>query len=522
MRLFTQQKKNIIITTLILLGIIAISNIIASGFFYRFDLTQEKEFSVSSATKKIVKNLDDIVTIRAYFSQELPTELLLLRREVEDVFGEYKNYSRGKIKVEFIDPDKDEEKKQEALNMGIPQIQFNIRTKDKFELRNGFMGAAIMYEDRKEIMPLIQSARNLEYELTAAIKKVTSKEVIKIGFLTGHGEKDLYNEMKFVGQDLERQYKLEEVNIGNGDLINNEIKTLVIAGPTEEFKERDLFVIDQFLMKGGNLLIALDSIKLNEGLTTEENKTGLEKILKKYGLEYKNHLILDAANEAVSFSQGLVSFFMNYPFWPKIAGEGLNRDNVITNKLEAVVFPWAASIEATAGEGNQLVELAKTTEKSWIAEPPYQINPQQSFAPTSEQKARAVAVMLSGKFESYFKDKAIPVKLTSEVKANEVEAKLNSADGGKIFLAGDGDFMADDFARRFPDNAVFLENIIDYLSLGEDLIGIRSRGASERGIKEVSESTKDLIKYGNIFGITALVILFGAVRFWSRRRRREY
>lgn len=521
MRFSSQQRNNFIITTLIVLGIFVVANILSYRFFHRFDLTSEKEFSVSESTKKILKGLDDIITVRAYFSRELPAELLLLRQEVNDVFDEYRNYSRGKLKFEFIDPATSDEKKQEALGLGIPQIQFNVREKDKFEMRNGFLGVVIMYEDRKEAIPVIQNTGNLEYELTSSIKKVLNKETNKIGFATGNGELDRYQEMKYISQDLEKQYRVEEIDLTKGDLIANDIKTLVIAAPTTKFSERQLFIIDQYLMNGGNLLLALDSVNLNEGLTVEENNTDLDLLLGNYGLNFKKDLVLDISNETVNFSQGFMTFFVNYPFWPKVVGSGLNRENVITSKLEALVFPWAASLEIAASmpQDNQLMELAKTTDKSWEVVAPYVLNPQQDFIPTGEVKSRIIAVLARGKFESYFKSKQIPVKLAGESSVSNVESKLDSTDKGQIVLITDGDFMTDGFLQRFPDNGVFFENIIDYVSLGEDLIGIRSRGVSDRGIGEISEDKKNTIKYGNIFGVTGLVILIGIFRYYSRRRK---
>ena len=515
-----QQRKNVVIATIIIFGILVVVNILSYQFFHRFDLTEEREFSISDSTKSVLKELDDIVTIRAYFSQELPAGMMVLRQEVKDIFDEYKNYSGGKLKVEFIDPE-DDAKKQEALTAGIPQIQFNIRERDKFEMRNGFMGVAIMYEDKKEVIPVVQSAQNLEYDLTSSIKKVTSSEVAKIGFSTGHGEWDRYNDMRFVNQDLEKQYTIEEIDFAGGQAKLDGIKTLVIAGPKQKFSERDLYEIDQYLMGGGNLFIALDSIELGEGLTSIDNETDLELLLSKYGLEFKNHLVLDVVNETVNFSQGFVTFFMNYPFWPKVVGEGLNQENVITSKLEALVFPWATTIEASFSENeSEVIELAKTTARSWVAEAPYTLNPQQDFAPSGEQGSRVLAVMKSGKFDSYFVNKQIPASEIGESKIDELDKKIDSTETGRIVLVGDGDFMTDGFLQRFPDNGIFFENVIDYLSLGEELIGIRSRGVSDRSLEEIAENKKDSIKYGNIFGVTAVVILFGVGRFYSRRKRR--
>ncbi|MBU4331995.1 GldG family protein [Patescibacteria group bacterium] len=523
MKFSTQQRTNVIIATLIFMGILIVVNILSYQLFHRFDLTGENEFSISKSTKRILKDLDDIVTMKAYFSEELPAELMLLRQEVSDTFDEYKNYSGGKLKVEYVDPAEDTELEQEVQMIGIPQLQFNIRSKDKFELRNGYLGLAIMYEDRKEIIPVIQSTRNLEYDLTSAIKKVIRSEEIKIGILTGRGIWDLQQEMTVVGQSLGKQYEVEEVSITSGELIAPEITTLIIPSPKEEFTDRELYVIDQFLMNGGNLFVALDNVVVDNNLQTKPVSTGLEKLLKHYGLGLEQSLVLDVSAEMVSFSSGFVQFFSPYPYWPKITPAGFNSESVITSKLEALVLPWAGNIKIDSGKlGNeQVIILAQTTNRSWKADYPPNLNPQQDFSPPSEGQPYPVAVLVSGKLESFYKGKEIPQKEMSEAAVEAVSEELKgSTDNARIVLVADGDFMHDNFIRRFPDDGVFFENVVDYLSLGEDLIGIRSRGVTDRTLQEISSSKRNAIKYGNIFGVTCIVVLFGMVRFWSRRKKR--
>lgn len=525
MRFSTQQRNNVIISTAILAGIIIVVNIISHNAFHRFDLTEEKVFSISDSTRNLLGDLDDIVTVKAYFSRELPAELLVLRQEIKDTLDEYKNYSHGKLRVKFIDPGDDEELIQEVQGLGIPQVQFNIRSKDKYEVRNGYFGLAIIYGDKKETIPLIQSTRNLEYDLTAGIKKVSSGEVGSIGFLSGHGEWGIDDELTIIKNDLQKQYQVKSIDVSGDEFISDDIKTLVIAGPKEKFEEKELYIIDQFLMRGGNLFVGLDNITVGGTLSPANIETDLEKMLEYYGLRLNKNLVLDSgSNESVSFSSGFAQFFTSYPFWPKVLKQGFNQESIISNKLEALVLPWVSTVEVLLGKvgDNEVLELVKTSARSWTATPPYDLDPQQRFAPVGEDGSQLVAVGVAGKFESYFKGREGPAFAPDGAMAGKLEGTdfIESTDKATIVLVGDGDFMHDNFVSRFSDNLVFFENVVDYLSLGEELIEIRSRGVSDRSLKELSGASKGAVKFLNIFGVTGLVILFGVVRFYGRRKKR--
>ncbi|NQU77873.1 GldG family protein [Candidatus Falkowbacteria bacterium] len=531
MNFSSRQRNNVIISTAILAGIIIVVNIISNGVFNRVDLTSEKVFTITDSTRNVLKNLDDTVTIKAYFSRELPAELLVLQQEIKDTLDEYKNYSGGKLKVKFIDPADDEELVKEVQGLGIPQVQFNIRAKDKLEVRNGYFGLAIMYLDKREVIPLVQNTATLEYDLTAGIKKVSATEVAKIGFLAGHGEWEIDDEMIVVKQDLQKQYEVTRVDLSQGHPVAPDIATLVIASPKEKISDKELFLIDQFLMRGGNLFVALDTVGIKGDLTPNDLDAGLGEMLESYGLKYNRNLVLDvSSNEMVSFSSGFAQFFTSYPYWPKIMEDGFDAESVITSELEALVLPWVGTVEVLSSKiaNAEIIELAKTTGRSWVVTGPYNLDPQQQFSASGITGPQVVGVAVSGGFESYFVDKLPLDELGASASLRETEGLTPEQVSGfnerveraNIVFVGDGDFMQDGFISRFPDNRVFFENVIDYLSLGEELIAIRSRGVSDRSLKEMSDGTKGAVKYLNILGVTVLVVIYGVLRFWRRKKKR--
>ena len=154
---------NYLALAIIVLGIIAVLNFFFLRHFYRIDLTQDKRYTLTPATKEVLGNLDDLVTIKLYFSGKLPPYLVTLRRDVVDILDEFQAYAGNNISIEFIDPTDNPALQQELRFMGIPQIQLNIIEKDQAQLTNVYLGLALFYADKKEVIPFISSInRGLE------------------------------------------------------------------------------------------------------------------------------------------------------------------------------------------------------------------------------------------------------------------------------------------------------------------------------------------------------------------------
>jgi gliding-associated putative ABC transporter substrate-binding component GldG len=505
------KKTDIGITVVIIIGILAVVNFFSYQIFYRWDLTQGKIYSISKASKKTVSELDDIVNIKAYFSDNLPSQFITLRQEVADIMDEYQALSNGKIKVEFIDPADDEDIQRELYIIGIPQLTFEVYEKDKIQLVNGYMGIAISFGDKIEAIPAVKrDTRDLEYQITTAIKKVTSEEIATIGFLTSHGTAGLEGDMSAAYKELQELYTVRQIEFtAEVAEVPADIDTLIIVGPKEEFNEEQLKAINFFMMRGGFLMILLDGVIVERGLLANKNNTGLDSLLEKYGVKVNQNLVADVRNGMASFTQGFVTFSTSYPFWPKITNEGFNKENSAVANLENVILPWTSTIdimEEKFGEESAITNLVFTTDKAWQVKDNFNISPQSLPVSQGEQKQYNLAVAVSGKFNNAYPDE------------NE---ETNSSFSSRLIVVGDSDFIHDGFLRNTPDNLTFFQNLVDSLSFDEDLISIRSKGASSRPIKEgLSDGTRVVIRYLNVFALTVIVILFGMVRYYLRRRSR--
>ncbi|MBD3163152.1 MAG: hypothetical protein GF346_11935 [Candidatus Eisenbacteria bacterium] len=534
-----------VVLLLVALVLIA-ANFIASRVLARVDLTADKEFTISEATKDVLRGLDDLVTIKVYFTKRLPPHLATLRRDIDDILREYEAYARGNLRVEYIDPSENPEEEQKLRFLGIPQIQLNVLEKDQLQVINGYMGIAILYADRHSTIPIVQAAYTLEYDLTAGILQVLASEKRVVGYLTGHQEPELARDFDAMSQLLGETYEVRPVDLNGGrEAVPEEINTLVIARP-QAVPERDQWQIDQYLMRGGRLLFLIDPIRMDEEMGLQQPlpvSSNLDDLLAHYGVRPKRALVQDMRNELAGFTQGYVRYTVPYPLWPKLMGEGLSQEHPITNRLESVVLPWTGPLEllipesgtepdsALLAEGTsqpdvEATVLGRSSDRAWLQQGRFELTPpgpfqrEQTQAP-EETQSYPLAVALVGSFHSYFEGKEVPPVPGDTLAASPEPETLTRSPETQVIVLANSRFAASDFLAMFPGNQEFLLNTVDWMTLGEELIAIRSRGATERPLQIESATGKTLFKYGHTFGMAALVAIFGVVRFSVRRSRKK-
>ena len=519
----------------IILGILALINFLSTRRFIRADLTEDKRYTISKATKNVLDTLDDIVTITAYFSTN-PAEVAQIRRDVRDVLEEYNAFSK-KLQIDFVNPvEFDDGQKQELRFKGIPEVQINVVKKDKAEIANVYMGISIGYSGKEEILPVVRSTANLEYELTSTILKVTTKEAKTVGFLTGHGEFDInaqnYQQFRqLLDKNGQGQYNLTPVSLQDGNAVDSTVATLVIAGVQQPLTERDKYELDQFIMRGGRAIFLVDPIQMQPGtLQATPLITGLNDLLEHYGVKLGNNLLLDRQfHDTARFQQGFMTVIQPYPYFVKIVKPNFSKEHSITNQLEVLTLPWTSSLEIVSKEGITATSLAKTGESGQSVQGYYNLMPNAPI-PSAESQVYTVAVALEGKFKSFYADKEIPPVLTAADEANasddqtlttaqDADARTTKTESEQtqIVVVGTAQFLT----QLRPDGVNFFLNTVDWLTLGDALIGIRSHTITDRPLREVSEIEKNFIKYLCIVGVPLIVIVFGLLRYFLKRRAKK-
>lgn len=482
--------------------------------FVRIDLTDAKKYTLSTGSKNIVKNLDDILTVKVFFSSELPPNLLSVRQHVEDLLSELFSISGGKLNVLFLDPS-NEDVKKEALMLGIPAVRMNILEKDRFEVKNGFLGIALMYGDQHEILPIVKNLNNIEYDFSSAIKKLVTPNLNRVAFISGHGEylvedagllvnkRNSYFDFK---KSLEKNYSVLTVNLSD-DL--TDIDTIIIGGPKEAFSNNDRYAIDQFILKGKNVVFLVDGVFVNSVLEAEPLNLVLDDFLGYYGASVDHSLALDTSNEVASFIQDDSSFIVPYPLWVKAIADNFDSSTPILSKLNSILFQWASPIYINPSADTKITKLILTTDDAWVQEKSFDLSPDVHSRRIDKKGGQVLSVLISDIKDSYFSSNRMYSRQDDFIKTTK--------SSGRILLIGNSRFITDHVLTEYPQNLKFVMNAIDYITLDESLIGIRSRVDYDRSLIRLTGSEKQTIRLFGIFLMPSLMILYGLIRFIKRK-----
>jgi len=181
-------KKSVLVPGLLLFIILFLLNAISRNWFFRWDLTDNNMYSLSSSSEAVVEQVDDLLTMKVYFSDDLPGEYANNRRYLQDILEEYEALSDGNIRFEFFRPEDDKNIEQEAQKAGVMPVQMQVVENDKMEVKRVLMGMVILYEDKKEVLPVIQTTTGLEYEITSKIKKLVEINKPMVGIAQFEGQ----------------------------------------------------------------------------------------------------------------------------------------------------------------------------------------------------------------------------------------------------------------------------------------------------------------------------------------------
>lgn len=528
------NKKDILIKVAIIIGIIVVINVIAKRVFTRVDLTKNKSYTLSAVSKDVVSNLDDKLLVKAYFSNNLPPPYNNLRRQVQDILDDYRSYSKGNVNYEFLNPTSSGEGEgneldQEAQKYGIQPVQIQAMDNDKLEVKRAYLGLVFLYEGKQEVIPVVQSADNLEYEITSLIKKMINPIKRKVGFLTGQGEAD-FNKLNQIRTVLSEQYEVTQVDLKTTGQIDPAIGTLIIMAPKTEFSESAKFKIDQFVMNGGNVAFMIDKITPNfqqQVVLGNEVKTRLDDLLLNYGIKINMDLIRDLQCSAVQI-QSQIGFpiSVNYPFFPVITN--IAKDNPAFQNIKSVVLTYTSSLDTNVAKGKNInvKPLLITSDKSGQIKDFFFLNLEQFQNLTKKavdtlfnQRGYTVGAIYEGRFKSFDENQEMPSD-TAQGWIQYSGQRLNeSTRDNKLIAIGDGDF-ANEENKPPKENMIFFVNLVDYLMDDVGLAEIRTKASSEAPIEETSESTKKFIKYFNLIFPPGLVLLIGLYK-WNQRKQKK-
>lgn len=494
------MKQKFFITSILIIGILILVNLLSNEFHFRIDLTDEKQYTLSQATKDILKNLEEPVTVKAYFSKDLPAHILKTRQDFQELLIEYSNRADGNVLYEFINPNEKEATENDAVQNGIQPVMINIREKDQMKQQKAFLGATLSLGEKKEVIPFIQPGTAMEYELSTAIKKISLDSKATIGLLQGHGEPSR-SQIGQLDEQLSVLYDVKEITLTDTTDIPEEVKTLAIIRPTDSIPLSQLDKLDLFLARGGKILIAMNRVNGNlQNSYGSALSIGLEGWLARKGIEVEDNFVVDAKCGSVTLQQQQGFFTMQsqiaFPYIPRV---GSFADHPISTGLENVLFEFVSSLKYSGDTTKRFIPIAFSSEKSNALKAPQYFDIQKKWTEAD-------------------------LPLSNLVLAAAVEGPLSGSKPSKLVIIADGDFVINgpgQQARRLqPDNVNLISNAIDWLSDDTGLISLRTKGVTSRPIDELDDATKTILKYINFLVPVLLVMGYGVIRAQQNRIRR--
>jgi ABC-2 type transport system permease protein len=571
------SRLNNITQLLLGLAIIALLNVIGSFVFTRVDLTSEKRYSLSDATKEMLGTIDDIVYFRVYLEGEFPAGFKRLARETREMLNEFRAYNRN-IEYEFINPSESPDNTErnkiyaQLVEKGLSPTDLRVKTKDGTSTQLIFPGALVSFNGREMPVQLLSSQRsatpdeilnnsiqNLEFSLSDAIRKLVTNAKPKVAFIEGHGELGA-KETADATVALSDYYVVERVTIGEKlnsltersqtDTTNprstNKYEALIIAKPQKPFSEKDKFIIDQFIMRGGKVLWLVDPVFASmDSLQVEAETMGVSLDLNlgdmffKYGFKLNNDLVLDMNAMMIPVKAGQMGNQPKFEYYPWFYFPILtpNSDNPIVKNLNASKTEFVSSLDFV----NSSADLDKTvlltsSEKSRKVNVPAMISlnflGQKPDERLYNKKFIPVAALIEGKFESLFANRIPP-----EIQEDKLIGFLPGSRETKMIVIADGDIIKnqmqlskgnyyplplgyDQYTKQQFGNRELILNAMNYLTDDSGLISIRSREVKLRMLdRSKIDAERGYWQLLNTVIPVLLVIAFGVVQAVLRKRR---
>jgi len=565
MNLFNKIWNSKLWLLITIVGLFAI-NWLASLYHTRVDFTNEKRFTLSGATKKVLKKIDDVVQVDVFLKGDFPSGFKKLANSTGEILQEFKETAGKKLEYDFINPN--EEMPGTNVIWGdtlsaLGLYPYNLKSQLKEGEKQQLVYPVALVRYKEKVIPVrlynglpnigykeINSAEALmEFEIANAIYKITHEDKPMIAYSSGNGEPPIgsYITYDLVENILRPNYNLFMFNLNTQGVIPDTFKLMLIVKPTQPFTDLEKLRIDQFVMRGGKLLIfvdklnaEMDSLRIKNEVIAYDRGLELNDLLFKYGVRINNDLVMDLQSDKLPFDvNGNGQFdFLTWNYFPVFASQS---DNSINKNLGFISGKFVNSIDTVEALGiKKTILLSSSSNSRTIAAPALISGKENVNAPKNEKFNRAnipVAVLLEGKFQSLFSNRLSQAMNDSLQRYGGLFLSQCIADN-KIIVVSDGDMLLNAVQKNEPipmgmnpytygsehqypfANKDFLQNCLDYL--------INSSGLSEAKAKDYTLRLLDKKKVEegrvtwqiiNIAAPLLLVTLFGLVFQWTRKRK---
>ena len=555
------KKLNDILGLFLGLLLIVLLNIAGGYFFERLDLTSDKRYSLSEVSEQQASELKDVIFVRVYLEGDLPADYKMLRDATKELLDEFRAYAGDNIQYEFIDPsaginEKEREKVyQKLFKEGLQPTTLRKQSVEEASEKVIFAGAVVTYRDKTlpwqilksqigvpEAVMINNSVQQLEYEFASLLKNLTTVSKKQIAFIHGHGEYE-----KLYVADFEKSvgefYGVSHVTLDGQLSALKLFDAIIVADPDSSINDKDKFIIDQFVMRGGKVMwlyepviASMDSLKGANTTMSIPRDLNLDDIFFKYGVRVNRDLIMDIQSLPLPIVTGQIGDaprqeFFPWPYFPMVMTKAKNP---IVKNLDAIAVHFASSIDYVGkNDGLKKTTLLASSNYSKLVSTPARISfnvlrtkPDKRQYNNGPQK---IGVLIEGVFKSNFANR-IPKRLLNDP---SIAFKEESVPTQQIFLSDAdiikndvneerGEFFAlgyDKYTRRIYANKDFLLNCMNYLLDDSGLLEVRAKEFKIR-LLDRTRTVKEKRKWQmvNLVIPVSVIALFGMLVFFLRKK----
>ncbi|MCX6250047.1 MAG: gliding motility-associated ABC transporter substrate-binding protein GldG [Bacteroidetes bacterium] len=575
----TNKRKNIkrsnIIQLVLAVVVIVLVNIISSFVFTRVDLTAEKRYSLSPATKQLLKNIHDVMFFKVYLEGDLPPGFKRLSNETREMLDEFRAYS-DKIQYEFVNPSANPNARERTdaykllVERGLQPTDLRVNKKGQASELIIFPGAIVTYRGADVPVQLLMtqlgqnsdkvlnnSIQSMEYNLASAIRQLSVPVKPRIAFIEGQGELskmetvDIHNALSdfYAVDHITLNHKINSLTVrlksdSAHDKLVNKYHAIIIAKPTTPYDEKDKFLIDQFIMRGGKVLwlidpvfATMDSLKKYNATMGISNDVNLDDMLFNYGVRMNTNLVQDINALPIPVKTGQVGNQPHFDFLPwyffPILTPVINHP--IVNGLNAIKTEFISSLDTVESPGIKKTILLTTSPYSRILNAPVYIDlevlKQQVDERLYNKGPQPVAILLEGKFKSAFQFRLAPDIATN----NDLGFLEKSVKPSKMVVISDGDIIKNQFhySQGYPlplgydqytqqtfGNKDLIMNVMNYLCDDSGLIAVRSRELKLRLLdRTIIDKQRLFWQLLNTLLPIVLIMVFGISKFLVRKKK---
>ncbi len=567
----TSKKIQSLIQLGLFVGIILFLNILANAriggraLYAYLDMTEEKRFTLTRATRGLLEGLDDVVYVKVLLEGEFPAGFRRLQAATQDMLDDFRAVS-GFVEYEFENPNQGSvqeinARREELAKDGITPINLRVKGVEGTEERQIYPYAIVYRKNRPLVVNLLEnevpgvppdlilnnSIALLEYKLANAIQKLALSRKPNILFTKGHGELDGLETADLV-KTLREFYEVGRISLDSVVSVGQEAAALIVAKPTRPFSERDKFKIDQYIMNGGKVLwlldkvrVDLDSMRGRSSYYPNEYDLNLDDLLFRYGVRIQPDLVLDVQCSRIPLATGMVGNapqfdYFRYPYHLVVTPRA---DHPIVKSLGPLnlFYPSIIDTSVAVGQGIERTVLLESSPNSRLQFLPVEMNFEFLRTDLQEEKfnkpPQPLAVLMEGAFRSRYENRVTESMLEG---LNELGMEFKAAsEPTKMIVVADGDIAKNktnqaqqsfsplgynEFERYLFANKDFVVNALEYLLDGQGVIEARGKEVRLRLLDTVrARQEKAFWQSLNILVPLAFLGLFGLGFNWLRRRR---